>query len=301
MPKQPSGVLVPAYEYPEPPRWNVLTDVARTMMLGGLLVVANDNSGHFKKADEKYTKAIEALQGACSPVLGYVHDCYDNTGTGALCPRTTDIMDDVDRWFTIYGVDGIFIDQLLRERVEHAERLVQDVLNRRRDAIVVLNPGNIPEEDFMARTHPAIVVIQEDRFADYEGWPPAGWVTNRATEATTSIDANRLAIIAHTLPDPPNTEHVDQFIAKAAQYKIGWIYAQQTTTSGSEYEPLSIHLQLLAERLGRCSRLGCTTPFTRFFCQMANFLVCYILRANRRLRDRLGGTRRRSRGSSTGS
>jgi Spherulation-specific family 4 len=218
MPKQPSGVLVPAYEYPEPPRWNVLTDVARTMMLGGLLVVANDNSGHFKKADEKYTKAIEALQGACSPVLGYVHDCYDNTGTGALCPRTTDIMDDVDQWFTIYGVDGIFIDQLLRERVEHAERLVQDVLNRRRDAIVVLNPGNIPEEDFMARTHPAIVVIQEDRFADYEGWPPAGWVTNRATEATTSIDANRLAIIAHTLPDPPNTEHVDQFIAKAAQY-----------------------------------------------------------------------------------
>jgi hypothetical protein len=188
-------------------------------------------------------------------------------------------MDDVDRWFDTYGVDGIFVDQLLPDRVDHAERLVQQVLSRRSDAIVVLNPGSIPPEDFMERTHPAIVVIQEQAFAQYgEAWPPNGWVKDRAMGAT-SIAATRLAIIAHTLP---NQEDVDALIGKATQYNIGWIYAQDTM--GSVYNTFSIHLRYLAERLGRCSRLGCIIPFGRLLCLLANYLLCYILRANARLR-----------------
>jgi hypothetical protein len=283
MPQQPSGVLVPAYVYPQPgppPAWDVLTEVGRTLMLGGLMVVANHDDGHFDAVDQNYANAIEALRNICTPVLGYVHDCYDNTKTDDNCPRTTGIMDDVARWFNTYGVDGIFIDQILRERVGHAQTLVQGVLNRRSDATIVLNPGSIPSEDFMTKTHPAIVVIQEQAFAEYgDAWPPDGWVRDRAMGGATSIAANRIAIIAHTLP---NQEDVDLLIAKAAQYNIGWIYAQHTT--GSVYDPFSIHLRYLAERLSRCSRMGCTLPFGRLLCLMANYLLCYILRMNARLR-----------------
>jgi hypothetical protein len=144
----------------------------------------------------------------------------------------------------------------------------------------VVNPGRIPDEDFMAATDPAIVVIQEQGWPAYGNWPPPGsWVWNRADVDTPAIPAERLAIIAHTLSEPAD---VDLLIVKAAQYKIGWIYAHHVT--GSIYNPLSTHLRLLEDRLGRCSRLGCTTPFSRFLCQLTNFFVCCILRAYRRLR-----------------
>ena len=57
------------------------------------------------------------------------------------------------------------------------------------------------------------------------------------------MDRLQHAIIGHTAPNP---EHVDYLIAKAAEYNIGWVYAQHV--AGSTYNPLSIHLQLLAER-----------------------------------------------------
>jgi hypothetical protein len=257
-------------------------------------VVVNDKDGHFDNVNEDYKRVIEELQAVCVSVLGYVHDCYDNTSVEPpLCPRTTDIMDDVDRWFSTYRVDGIFIDQLLPNRVQHAASLVQQVRSRHPGTIVVLNPGTIPTEDFMMQTHPAVVVIQEGSVSGVsptfnEDWPPDGWVSDRAMPTppagAASIAARRLAIIGHTAPNP---EHVDYLIAKAKQYNIGWVYAQHVT--GSTYNPLSIHLRLLTERVSLCYRLGCTLPFGPLLCRLVSYLICYILRINRRLRRIISG------------
>jgi hypothetical protein len=57
MPNQPSGLLVPAYDYPNPHDWDVLTDIGRTMMLGGLTVIAAHDHGHFKSGRFKLHKS----------------------------------------------------------------------------------------------------------------------------------------------------------------------------------------------------------------------------------------------------
>ncbi|MEU7813001.1 spherulation-specific family 4 protein [Pseudonocardia sp. NPDC049154] len=273
MPNQPSGLLVPAYDYPSEgdEAWDTLTNVGGLLTSGQLIVVINHGDGHFVAANPDYERVIEKLKGVCASILGYVHDCYDNTkDEPPLCPRTTDIMGDVDRWFATYGVAGIFIDQILPDHVDHAATLVQQVRDRYSGAIVVLNPGTIPPEEFMERTNPAVVVIQEGSVHSdnpnspptFDGnWPPPGWVRDRATLTPTgaaSTAASRLAIIGHTAP---NAEHVDYLIDKASQYKIGWVYAQHVT--GSTYNPLSSHLQLLGERLSAFARLGAGLAWPR--------------------------------------
>ncbi|TWF80031.1 spherulation-specific family 4 protein [Pseudonocardia hierapolitana] len=307
MSNEPSGLLVPAYDYPSEgdEAWDTLTDVGGILTSGQMMVVVNHEDGHFTEANPDYEAVIGKLNGVCASVLGYVHDCYDNTKVEPpLCPRTTDIMGDVDRWFATYEVAGIFIDQLLPDRVDHAAALVQQVRDRHPGAVVVLNPGTIPPEEFMEQTDPAVVVIQEGSVHSEDpnnpptfdaNWPPPGWVRDRATPTPTgaaSIAAGRLAIIGHTAPDP---EHVDNLIAKAAQYNIRWVYAQHVT--GSTYNPLSIHLQLLGERLSAFSRLGClAVPFGRVFIYLLNYILCRAIRGTSRLvtaaRQRKDGPRR---------
>ena len=307
MAKEPSGMLIPAYWYPQSPqpgqpaRWDVLSDVGRTMMLGGLIVVANHDGGHFTEVDSNYANSIAALRKICTPVLGYVHDCYNGTKTDGNCINylAANVMGDVDRWFNTYNVDGIFIDQVGSREVDEprAESLVQQVRNRRSDAIVVLNPGSIPSQTFMTRTDPAIVVIREAPIDDYGAFPPAGdkyaWLRNRADGVYAGIAARRLAIIAHTAP---NQAHVDSLIAKAEQYQIRWVHVQHAldpdtgvAIMGPIYEPFSVHLLDIAERLSLCARMGCAIPFGRLFCRLANYLLCYILQTRNML---LGVVRR---------
>src|SRR5215204_6146325 len=120
MPYQPSGLLVPAYDYPGEgdEAWDTLTNVGGILTPGQLMVVVNHDDGHFHAVNPDYKRVIGNLNGVCALILGYVHDCYNDTKVEPpLCPRTTDIMEDVDRWFATYGVAGIFIDQIRPDRV----------------------------------------------------------------------------------------------------------------------------------------------------------------------------------------
>jgi hypothetical protein len=303
MATQPSGMLVPAYVYPkEPPQqphtWDVLLSASRTMGPGGLVAVANHNDGHFLQADPEYVDIINIARGMCTTVLGYVHDCYNGTKTDENCSNYApqNVMGDVDRWFSTYHVDGIFIDQVgSRDGLDEprAPSLVEQIRNRHSGAIVVLNPGSIPSEKFMLDTDPATVVVRETSINDYDGFPPTGdkyaWLRSRANPGDVAIAPRRLAIIAHTAP---NRAHVDSLIAKAEQYKIGWVHVQYALDpethepiTGSIYKPFSIHLSYIAERISICARMGCMLPFGPLFCQLANSFVCYMLRTRNMLFD----------------
>lgn len=277
MAREPSGILVPAYVYPSTGAWKSLLDAGNAMMLGGLIVVANPDNGPGISADSDYVSSIGALRDICTIVVGYVHDCYNNTGTTTNCPRPTDIADDIDRWFSIYEIDGIFIDEVLGSDIPRATSLVAAVRAHSNDAIVVLNPGSIPPREFMEATDPAIVVIQEQKFAAYETWPPDGWVKDRAA-GDVSIGAHRLAIIAHT---QTTATDVDNLIEVAGQYAIGWIYGQHAV--GPNYNVLSTQLPLIAQRLDRCSRLGCI-GFGQVFCKIGLSILCFASRMRKRLR-----------------
>ena len=78
MPNQPSGLLVPAYDYPSDgdEAWNTLTDVGGILGAPGqLMVVVNHDDGHFDSANPDYVTVIAELKGVCASILGYVHDC----------------------------------------------------------------------------------------------------------------------------------------------------------------------------------------------------------------------------------
>jgi hypothetical protein len=264
MAREPTRILVPAYDFPGPdlsqggPRdWDVLVDVGKKMRLGGLLVIANPDNGPgwdngYTGPNANYQFEIARLRGVCASVVGYVTDCYNDTDPG--CTRSTPIAQDIDRWFDIYNIDGIFIDEVDDDVVTHAEELVGTVRARRNKATIVLNPGTIPSLDFMIRTDPAIVVVHENSFAAYQGWPPdsakTAWLRERngATPGGADwIPARRLAVIAHTPGTLTGQEAVDRLINIADRHYIGWVYVSHN--AGSIYDPLSTYLPDLGQRI----------------------------------------------------
>jgi hypothetical protein len=291
MATEPSGILVPAYLDPMSGAWQPVLDVASPMMLGGLIVVANDGNGPgynegthtYNPPNQDYINVIDALHRQCARVVGYVYDCWANTNppNAPSCPRSHEITADIDRWFSIYDIDGIFIDQVLDTDIPRAASLIAAVRSHRSDAVVVLNPGRLPQKiDFMYATDPAIVVIQEETFAHYNVWPPAGWVRDRADGnfGDPPIPDDRLAIIANTDSANPNT-NLELLIQKASQHAIKWIYGQDA----DKYNMFSTLLPEMARRLDRCSRLGCI-GFGRIFCRIGFAILCAASRMRQRLR-----------------
>jgi hypothetical protein len=256
MVREPSGILVPAYDYPGEGVWDPLINVATYTLPGRLVVVANPESGPgynsktgaYRPPDANYVRSIAALRSVCATVIGYVHDCYGNTNplNAANCPRVTDIVADIKRWFEIYKVDGIFIDQTSATDLARGAWLTSVVRGRKTDAIIVFNPGRIPSLEFMEATDPAIVVVQEQTFGKFKNWPPDGWVADRAT-GDLSIPARRLAIIGHT---PQHGEaDVDLLVDVAGRYTIGWVYANHA--NGPDIPALSPGLVPHGQRLCR--------------------------------------------------
>ncbi len=85
--REPSGILVPAYDYPGEGVWNPLLTVAPYLSPRRLVVVANPDNGPgynreaqaYRPPDANYVAAIAAVKRRCGMVIGYVHDCYGNT------------------------------------------------------------------------------------------------------------------------------------------------------------------------------------------------------------------------------
>jgi hypothetical protein len=235
-------------------------DASKKLWMGCLLVIANPDNGPGwdDGPNANYVFEIKRLRGVCASVVGYITDCYKDTKVGEgpkpACPRRTTREDDIERWFGMYKVDGIFIDEVDRDDVAYAMQLVQMVRARLNKAIIVLNPGRTPTRDFIKGTDPAIVVIRENTFANYEGWPSQdaqyAWLRDREGATPGGADwipARRLAIIAHTPGNLTDRQAVDRIISIAYRYSIGWVYASHG--DGPIYGPLSTYLPALGDRI----------------------------------------------------
>ena len=86
MAREPTRILVPAYDFPGPadlgetPRdWDVLVDVGKKLRIGGLLVIANPADGPGTGPNANYEFEIKRLRSVCASVVGYITDCYNDT------------------------------------------------------------------------------------------------------------------------------------------------------------------------------------------------------------------------------
>lgn len=127
-------LIVPAY-FPPGPLWDDL--IAGAPQVGR--IIANPDSGPGDTVDPALVSAIAGAQAAGIEVLGYVHTVY--AGRDEL-----EVDAETDRWFSFYGVDGIFFDEVsglddcvaqegwYEARVDYSRTLVPG-------AVVVMNPG----------------------------------------------------------------------------------------------------------------------------------------------------------------
>lgn len=162
----PQKVAVPSYFYPGA-HWTQLISGAPTV---GLAII-NPASGPGKKADPNYQQVIRDAHAAGIKVLGYVYTKY-----GARGSKT--VKAEIDKYYTWYGVDGIFLDEASNScaKLSYYQSLYNYVKKRGAQNLVVLNPGTNTEECYVNASD--ILITFEDDFAAYSAWSPSGWEYN---------------------------------------------------------------------------------------------------------------------------
>jgi hypothetical protein len=200
--------LIPAYVPP-----HALVDLVRASSRPRLLVI-NPSSGPGAEAVPAYRGAVRTAQRAGARVLGYVHTTY-----GAR--PAADVMADIDRYTSWYGVDGIFLDEASHDvaHVGYYAALGRHVRAGGARRVVVLNPGVVPAREYFDLAD--VIVTFEGPYAAYgpamEATPE--WVRDQPPGRVAHLvyDASRQQAMA-TVSHPQ---------------KAGYVYA----TSGSLPDP----------------------------------------------------------------
>ncbi|MEJ5240249.1 MAG: spherulation-specific family 4 protein [Anaerolineales bacterium] len=157
-------IAIPAYFDPGP-LWDQLTNAAPTV---GLAVI-NPAGGPGSASDPAYLTTVQQAQTQGITVLGYV-------ATGYGRRSATTVKQEIQRYFTWYGVNGIFLDEASTSclRQPYYLDLYRFIKKLRPGARVVINPGTNTAECYMKAAD--IIVNFENTYSAYESWMPATWV-----------------------------------------------------------------------------------------------------------------------------
>ncbi|MCB9316119.1 MAG: spherulation-specific family 4 protein [Lewinellaceae bacterium] len=189
------GIIVPAYIYPSGfanpgeqnnPDWTRL--VAAAQVLGDrLVVIANPSNGPGTSADANYTAAINSIRAAGGKVIGYVFTCLADTYTGDpsnLCYSRdlSDMHTDVDRWYSIYNIDGIFLDQASPDaaHVQWYQNFQAYVRGKSSTALVCQNFGVQPNSNFFSID--ALSCVYENYTANFDAGVNFSYMTTAQKE-----------------------------------------------------------------------------------------------------------------------
>jgi hypothetical protein len=201
------STLIPAYLTP-----SAIVDAVEGASRPRLIVV-NPESGPGANEHPEYRGAVRTAQRGGARVLGYVPTNYGSR-------PVADVMTDVDRYMSWYGVNGIFLDE-----ASHVPALLPYYATLSRHIrgsgrrLVVLNPGVVPAPGYF---HLADVVVTfegpYDRYAaavermqEWVGAQPPSHVAHlvydasreQALSAVRNLDgAGYLYVTSGSLPDP---------------------------------------------------------------------------------------------------
>jgi Spherulation-specific family 4 len=150
---------VPAYFYPGSESWTRMI----TALAGAGMIIVNPLNGPGNTKKTEYASAIMAAHRAGIKVLGYVDTGYLGAVEGRRTRRgysdalswQMQIQDDVDKWYRLYGadgIDGVFFDDVVNTCGKNSNnvRLYAEIRGyakkSRPGAYVVANPGaNVPQ------------------------------------------------------------------------------------------------------------------------------------------------------------
>ena len=195
-------VAVPSYFYPGS-TWTQLESGAPTV---GLAII-NPNSGPGGSVDANYVSQVTSSRAKGITVIGYVHTSY---GTRSL----TVVKAEVDAYYAMYGVDGIFFDEVPEYCDVTKSAYYNDLYGyvRAKGGVrkVVLNPGTRTGECYMAASD--IIVTFEDSYANYVGWVRSTWEANYPADRFWHLVINT------------SQANLANAIALSKSRKVGWVY-----------------------------------------------------------------------------
>ena len=181
-PFQRQQLLIPAYFYPG----SLWTTIKNTYAKDTGVFIANPNSGPGTKVDATYKTSMASMRASGVKVIGYVHTSYGQ--------RSIDLVKaDIDKYRSMYGVDGFFIDETAAgiDKIAYYRDVAAYIRAKpTAGTTIVLNPGTSCAEDYMAVGD--IVVILENAYAASVSWTPPEWASRYPSE--------RFSVIIHTCP-----------------------------------------------------------------------------------------------------
>ena len=178
LPRRPAApalrVLVPAYFYPVANSpWVRLTNAAAAHP-GWISAIGDPANGPGASVDPNYTAVFQAFRAAGGKLYGYVDSGY---GARPLAVVNADI----DAWIALYGVDGIFVDQMDNTPGAHEsyyQAIFQHVQTVLPGAPVVGNPGVSTTPDYLVHQGRPVVsalCIQETG-TGFLAWQSDSWI-----------------------------------------------------------------------------------------------------------------------------
>ena len=201
----PMGIVVPAYFYPGS-LWDRMNWAAGRVPVVAIL---NPDSGPGTSQDPQYVSAVNSLRAAGGKVIGYVSTSYTARSTNSV--RT-----DIDRYFSFYAMDGIFLDELTNDsntnHLNYYAAMYQYINSKGTNLLVAGNPGINTLEPYLTRPCADLLVTFEVD-TGYSNYVADAWVTNYLARH-----------FCHLPYAVPNAVTMTNFVNLAAARNAGWIY-----------------------------------------------------------------------------
>ena|GEM_PF-6789564 len=191
-------VIVPAYFYP-----GDIWDRAISTLSKGDIAIFNPASGAGKEVNKDYSEMIRKAKRKDLDLLGYVYVDYNKRDIDS-------VKAEIDNYFDWYGVSSIFLDGVSSDKddIVYYSDLYSYI--RSRGGRTVLNPGTIPDEEYMAAADQ--VIVTEGKYADYPKREFPEWISRYPSDK-----------FAHLIYETPK-ESLSQAISSAKSRNAGYIY-----------------------------------------------------------------------------
>lgn len=157
--------LIPLYIYP-----GASWDTVKSEYPGVGIIIANPASGPGTSVEANYKSYIFKMQQHGLKVIGYVPTNYEATDIATVKAN-------IDKWYSFYWPDGIFLDQISASpnatQLAYLQELYTYIKAKSEIAVVVLNPGTNCLESLM--TCADILATYENDYSDYAAYTPDTW------------------------------------------------------------------------------------------------------------------------------
>ena len=150
------------YSYPPSAFWTAAIDAVPTTAI----IIANVDSGPGTGTETNFQDIYTEAVDAGILLLGYVSTDYGGASEASVEAQVAD-------WYSFYPglIGGIFFDEVLATsgNETYYTALVDYVHTNHAGSTVMLNPGDIPDEDYLSVPIGDIIQVEENTYADYLG------------------------------------------------------------------------------------------------------------------------------------